>query len=61
VPTRHDNVVVLGVIRDTNFRIQVYELSAEIIREFGNNRGEAIEVVVDAAALRKIENFRDRL
>lgn len=61
VPTRHENAVVLGVIRDTSFRIQVYELSSEIIREFGNNRGGAVEVIVDSSRLRKIENFRDRL
>lgn len=61
VPTRYDNVTVLGVIRDTSFRIQVYELSNEVIEQYGNNRGGSIEVVVEPSALRKIDNFRDRL
>jgi hypothetical protein len=61
VPTRHENVTVLGVIRDTSFRIQVYELSADAISQYGHNRGGAVEVIAEPNALRKIDNFRERL
>lgn len=61
VPTRHENAFVLGVIRDTSFRIQVYALGNEVIEQYGNNRGGSIEVVVEASALRKVDNFKERL
>jgi transcriptional regulator with XRE-family HTH domain len=62
VPSRRgENVVVLGVVRDTAFRIQVYELTSDLINTIGENRGGSIEIVADISELRKVDNFRDRL
>lgn len=59
VPSTHENVMVLGVIRD-GFSIDVFELTPELIADHGTSRGKSIDVVVDGSKLRRIESFEKR-
>ena len=63
VPTRYENVIVIGVIR-TGLSFEFYEVPLETIAD-GNRRGGSIEVSVPLAKrdslLKRIESFSDRL
>jgi hypothetical protein len=60
VPTRHENVIVLGVVR-AGFTIEVYEITPQQVEQFGHRRGGSIDVNVPPKMLRRIENFAARL
>lgn len=63
VPVNHEHVVVLGVIR-SGLRIDVIELTDDLIEKYGTRRGASIEVSLDRAAAVKaprIESFAVRL
>jgi len=61
VPTKHEDVVVLGVVR-RGFSLDIYEIPLETI-EAGHRRGGSIEIVVnkDGVGLRRVESFKTRL
>lgn len=63
IPSPYENVCVLGVIRDAGFRIQIYELSNDLIREHGKHRGGSVDLQVEIGqqGLRKIDSFSKRL
>ena len=60
VPAMLDGVIVIGVIRD-GFVYDLFEVTPEVIEEYGTNHGHSIEVDVDGAKLRRIESFATRL
>lgn len=61
VPVEHEDLIVLGVVRRDGFCVDIYELPADMIQEHGSRRGGSIEVAVPMKALRKVENFSNRL
>ena len=60
VPAQHDAIIVLGVIRDEN-AFDIFELSDDVIEQYGTKHGGSIEVRVPGGALRRIQNFSSRL
>ena len=63
LPVGHENVIVLGVLRDGG-QVAIYELTSELIAEHGVRRGSSALVTLgeaDMAELRKIESFSQRL
>jgi len=61
VPTNHENVVLIGVIRE-GFSVQVYELTEETVTKFGaSRRGASFAVTAPAAELKQITSFASRL
>lgn len=54
-----DEVLVLGVVK-TGFKIDIYEITPEVIAK-GRNRGGSVEVQVKASELRAVETFRNRI
>ena len=59
VPTKHEAVIVLGVLRN-EMTIEIFEISPDLISEHGIRRGGSIEVVVNRTDLRRIESFSQR-
>ncbi|WP_242136955.1 hypothetical protein [Sphingomonas sp. TREG-RG-20F-R18-01] len=61
VPTKHENVIVLGVMRD-GFAIDVFEISEAMIAK-GTKRGGSIEVVLDEETIQNalLNDFTKRL
>lgn len=55
-----ENVIVIGVIRD-GMNFSLYELTPEVITEYGTRHSGVTEVMVGAVELRKIEGFDQRL
>lgn len=61
VPTNHENVVLIGVIRE-GFSVQVYEITPDDIAKFGSpRRGASFTVTAPAAELKQITSFASRL
>jgi hypothetical protein len=60
IPTKHEGVIVLGVVRD-GFLVEVFEISPEAIEEHGRKHGGSIEVVVPTEKLKRIESFANRI
>ncbi|USI72998.1 hypothetical protein [Sphingomonas morindae] len=58
VPARHENVIVLGVVRD-GFSTQVVEITADMIEEHGTKHGGSIDVAL--TKLEPIDSFDRRL
>lgn len=59
VPTIHQNVTVIGVIRD-GMNFELFEITPEVIEENGKGRGGSIEARVSRNQLRRIEGFTQR-
>jgi len=61
VPTTYESVLVLGVVK-RGFKIEIFEITPEVIAASGERRGGSIEVILDEveARLRKIESFKSR-
>src|SRR5215217_1878741 len=59
VPTRHDEVVVIGVVMD-GFVARLFEITPEDIEGAPQRRGATIEVVAAAEDLKAIETFARR-
>lgn len=60
VPVDHEGVIVLGVVRK-GFAFAVYEIPVEVIDEFGERKGRALEVSVPMTKLNRIESFDRRI
>lgn len=60
VPTKYQDLLVLGVIR-RGFSLEIVELPAEVIKT-GRRHGGSIEVTIDAEkhSLKRIESFAER-
>lgn len=59
VPPLYADMTVLGVVRE-GFSIDVFELTPEIIEQYGTRRGGSIEVEVEGSTLQRIETFSQR-
>lgn len=60
VPVDHDRLIVLGVVRD-GFSFEIYEIPTDVIDEYGERKGRALEVAVDLSKLNRIEGFDRRI
>lgn len=60
VPARHSDVIVLGMVRE-GFSADIFELTPEIIDQFGKRGGGSIEVTVDGSKLKRVDTFSKRL
>lgn len=59
VPAQTESAIILGVIR-RGFSFEIYEITGEIIRDFGSRRGASSTVEVERGLLRRIEDFKAR-
>ena len=60
VPVDHEGVIVLGVVRH-GFSFEIYEIPVEVIDQYGERKGRALEVTVDLSTLNRIEGFDRRI
>jgi len=60
VPTKYEDVIVLGLVRD-GFNVEVFEITGDQIEDHGHRRGGSIEVTIPRKKLKRIDSFRDRI
>ncbi len=61
VPSKRKNMIVLGLVRQSGFCVDLYEIDEETIKQNGRRRGGSVEVTTDLEKLRHITSFAERL